>query len=85
MADFSTAIEVLQARRDQEARRLAAALTEIDYAQAQIDYDKAHRPANKKDLPGFEKRIAKARKEADEHEEVIASLDAAIARLDGES
>lgn len=85
MADFSTAIEILQARREQDQRRLTAAATEAEYAQAQIDYDKAHRPENTADLPGFEKRLARATAEAAEYRAEIRSLDAAIARLDGES
>jgi hypothetical protein len=85
MSDFSTAIEVLDQRRREDARRLNAAETEAAYVQAQIDYDLAFRPQNTKDLPGFRKRLEKANKEAEEYRAEIASLDAAIARLDGES
>lgn len=85
MADLRIALEILQERREQEQKRLTAAETEAEYVSAQIDYDLAHRPENTKDLPGFRKRLLKANKEANEHREVIRSLDSACARLDGES
>lgn len=85
MADFSRAIEVLQLSREHCEKQLEVARTEIEYVQAQIDYDKAHRPENTKDLPGFEKRLAKAIESEAHYAAEVRDLTAAIERLDGES
>lgn len=81
MAKFNGAIALISERRQQAAKQLAAMEAEAQYSQAQIDYDLLHRPENKKDIPGFRKRLNAANENARELRVEIDALDAALAVL----
>jgi hypothetical protein len=72
---------LLRKYRDDELKRQAAAQADLEYVQAQIDYDQTHEHSSKADIPKFEKRRDIARQMVEEHRKDVAALDAALKAL----
>jgi hypothetical protein len=73
--------DLLRKRYNEEIKRASAAHLDVQYAQSQIDYDKAHRPENTKDIPGFEIRKTRAMTDAEVHEELAMKFREALKAL----
>lgn len=73
--------ELLRKRYNEEIKRASAAHLDVQYAQSQIDYDRAHRPENDKDIPGFEIRKARASEDATAHEDLAMKFRDALKAL----